>query len=67
MIENCFNANIQIVAQLSKIDIWNKHSQKTKQMYNEREDLKNILSCADFTRLYNSIKQLIELYQNITK
>ena len=40
MIENCFNANIQIVAQLSKIDIWNKHSQKMKQMYNEREDLK---------------------------
>ena len=53
--------------QLSKIDVWNKHSQKMEQMYNGREDLKNILSYVDFTILCNVIKQFPELNLNIAK
>ena len=44
--------------------IWQKNG---KQIYNEREDLKNILSCVDFTRVYNVIKKLPELNHIIIK
>ena len=66
-LEPWINANIQIVAQLSKIDVWNKYGQKVEQMYNQREYLKNILSCIDFNRLCNVIKQFPELNHNIAK
>ena len=34
------NVNIQIVAQLLKIKVWDKHNQKWEHMYNGREYLK---------------------------
>ena len=51
MLEPCINANTQIVAQLSKLNVQNQHNQQTEQMYNDREELKNILSYVDFSKL----------------
>ena len=49
------NTNIQIVAQLSKVKICNQHNHKMEQMYNRREELMNILSYVDFSKLCHFI------------
>ena len=49
------NDHIQIVAQLSKFNAWNKHNQQMEQMYIGREELMNISSCVDFAKLCNVI------------
>ena len=57
MIEPWMNANIQISAQLSKTYVWNQDSQQMEQIYNGREDGKNIFSYAHFARLCDVIKK----------
>ena len=32
------NANIQVVTQLSKVDVWNQYSQQMQKNYNGKED-----------------------------
>ena len=61
------NDNIQIVAQLSKVNAWNKDNQQTEQMYNGREDEKNILSYVHFERLFNFIKIFTEFNKDFVK
>ena len=43
MLIKWINANIQIVAQLSKVNVRNKHNQQMEEIYNERYELTNIL------------------------
>ena len=50
------NDNIQIVAQLSKNEVWKSYRQPMEQMYNERVNEKNILSYVHFARLRDVIK-----------
>ena len=45
------NYNIQVVSQLSKVDVWNKDNQQMEKMYNVRQDFMNILSRVDFSKL----------------
>ena len=61
------NSHIQIVAQLSKFNEWNKENQQMEQMYNAREEMMNILSYVDFSKLCNVMKVFTELNQNILK
>ena len=61
------NTHIQIVAQLSKVDAWNKENQQMEQIYNARQVLMNILSYVDFARLCVVIKYFPELNQKIVK
>ena len=44
-----------------------KYSQRMGQMYNGREDLKNILRYVDFTRICNFKKEYPKLNHNILK
>ena len=37
MVRKWINALIQIVAQLLKLNVWNKENQKMEQMYNARQ------------------------------
>ena len=61
------NAQIQIVAQLSKVNVRNKYNQQVEQMYNEREEIINILSYVDFSKLCNIIKFFPESNQKFAK
>ena len=61
------NTNTQIVSQLSTINVWNQHGQQLEQMYNRREDDKNILSCVHFARLFNVINKFSELNHTFVK
>ena len=62
MRETYINANIQIVAQLSNIYVWEE-----KKMNNGTEKQKNMLSYIDFTRLCSVIKKFPELNHNFVK
>ena len=48
MLIKWINANIQIVAQLSKVNVRNKHNQQMEEIYNERDILTNIFSYVGF-------------------
>ena len=61
------NANIQIVAQISKANVWNKDNQKMKQMYNVIEKLMNILSHVNFSKLCNIMHNFPESNHNFVK
>ena len=65
ILEPWINADLQIVAHLSKIYARNKHSKETEQTYNGREYLKNILSSVDFTRVCNVMQKFTEFNRNI--
>ena len=67
MFEQWMNSNIQIVAQLSKFNVWNQHNQQMEQMYNRREELYNISIYVDFAKLCNVIKNFTELNYNLAK
>ena len=67
MLELWVIENIQVVAQLFKIDVWNKHTQKNEHVYFGGENEKNILSCVDFTRLFNFISRFPEISIDILK
>ena len=53
--------NVQVVTQLPRIYVWNQKIQKKDNMMIKREDIENILSYYDFSRLYNAISQFPEL------
>ena len=61
------NANIKMVAYLSKIIAWNKHSQRAEQMYNGNEDVKNNFISVKSTRFFNVIKKFPEFKHNVVK
>ena len=61
------NASIQIVYQLSKLNVWNQHNQQMERMYNGIDELLNILSCVGFAKLCYVIKNLPELNHNFVK
>ena len=61
------NAHIQIVAQLSKVNAWNKENQQMEQMHHSREKMMNILSYVDFAKLRHFIHSFPELNQKIVK
>ena len=61
------NTNIQIFPQLPKVNVCDHHSQQTEQMYNGREDEKNILSYVHFERLCNFIKIFTEFNKDFVK
>ena len=51
MIVPLIEENVQVVAQLSIMNVCNQQSQKNDHICIAREDDKNILSCVDFSRL----------------
>ena len=55
------NSHVQIVAQLSKVNLWNKENQKMEPMYNAREEIMNILDYINFSKLFHAIKYFPEL------
>ena len=67
MLEPWMNANIQIVAQLSKANVWKQHNPQMEQMYNGREELINITSYVDFEKLCYVINNFPELNHNFVK
>ena len=50
MLVRWINENYQVVAQLSRIDVWDKHIREKEHMYIGREDEENILSYVYFSR-----------------
>ena len=52
-------SHVQIVAQLSKVNIRNKENQQMELMYKSIEDMMNILSYADFAKLCHAIKYIM--------
>ena len=60
-------SHVQIVAQLSQVNVWNKNNRKMEVMYNAREHMKNILSYVDFSRLFQVIKYIPRLNPNFGK
>ena len=53
--------NVEVVAQLSVIDVYNPKSQYKDEIIISREDFKNVLSYVDFLRLCYVISQFPEL------
>ena len=57
-------SHVKIVAQLSKVNVWNK---KMEVMYNSREHMKNILCYFYFARLCQVITYFPQLNPNFGK
>ena len=55
------------MVQLSKINVWNKDNNKMEQMYNEIEELTNILGYVDFAKLCNVINNFPDFNQIFLK
>ena len=66
MLDPCIKHNIQVVAQLSRIDACNKHSLIKERMYIVREDEKYFELCR-FTILCNVISRFSGLSLDILK
>ena len=64
MLEPWINASIQIVAHLPKIYVCNKNGKKMEQIYDIREDLRNILSYVNSLRFCYLIKKFTYLNHN---
>ena len=61
------NYCVQIVAQLSKVNVCNKDNQQMEKMYNAIEDMMNILSYVDFAIMCNVNKYFPELNHKFGK
>ena len=61
ILKKWMNSHIQIMDQLSKVNLWNKENQQMEQIYNARDDMMNILSYADSSNLCHVIKYFPEL------
>ena len=59
--------NIQVIAKLLRMYVWNKQKYKTEHMCIGREEENNILSYVDFLRLCNVINQFPGLSIDILK
>ena len=61
------NDNTQIVAKLSKVNVWNKNNQQMEKMYNGREELVNIFSYVDIKKLFNVRINFLEFNRSFVK
>ena len=62
-IKKNMKSRVQIVAQLSKVNLWNKENKKKELMYNTREKMMNTLSRVDFAKLCHVIKYFTQSNQ----
>ena len=58
MVRIWMNSHIQIIDQLSKVNVWNKENEQVEQIFHAREALMNILIYLNFSKLCYSINNV---------